>query len=127
MSQFKVGGAYIRNATPPPKHNDRPKQRFTLGSIYEIDRINGFHILVADDTGREISFDHVTFNEMFSVARVEPEPELVVLPPVTPEEFLKVVQRLTEMDARIETLTEELTDAWSEIRDHRRALRHLGE
>lgn len=126
MSQFKVGGVYIRNATTPPHHNAHLVQHFTLGSIYEIDRINGIRILVADDTGREISFDHATFNEMFSVARVEVEPDPVVLPHVTPEEFMKVMQRLTELEARVETLTEELSDAWSEIRDHRRDLRHLG-
>lgn len=125
MSQFKVGGAYIRNASPPPSHNAHLVQNFTLGCIYEVKRIYGVRILVEDNTGRDISFDHVTFNEMFSVARPESEPEPVVSPPVTPEEFLKVVQRLAEMEARIETLTGELTDAWSEIRDHRRALRYL--
>lgn len=127
MSQFKVGGQYRRNVSiASSRITDAILMDITPGIVYEVTRIYGIYISIENDRGSEESFTHAQFNEFFS-AIPEDTPEPVALPPVTPEEFMKVIQRLTEMESRIETLTGELEDAWSEIRDHRRALRRLGD
>lgn len=127
MSQFKAGGKYRRNTNPIPAYSKGAALFYvTEGNVYSITVIAGTYIAFIDDVGDQMCVDHATFNALFD-ALTESEANPVVLPPVTPEEFMKVIQRLTGMESRIETLTGELDDAWSEIRDHRRALRHLGD